>query len=191
MTLEFDEGDPCIVTIPKNVGIDYMDATYDDENYYINIVYNNGTGDSFTLPLPTKWYYGNSTPGSNIGRDGDYYFNEKANIIYRMIDGSWEPVVYLGNSVIEYKVTFDLNDSVEEPASMGNYEYVYKFKNGECFASNNYRNGNVPVPTRDGYVFDGWYAKAVINEPMTTSRFTDLTPISSDITLYAKWVPEP
>ena len=94
-------------------------------------------------------------------------------------------------------MTFDLNDYEDAdnngikdaPASLNSNNSSVTFKSGECFASNNYYNGDIPVPTRDGYEFCGWYAKRVITNPLTTSAFTDLTPISSNITLYAKWEP--
>lgn len=38
------------------------------------------------------------------------------------------------------------------------------------------------APTREGYVFDGWYAD---NDLTTAYDFT--TPVTGDITLYAKW----
>lgn len=39
------------------------------------------------------------------------------------------------------------------------------------------------IPTKDGYVFDGWYTDA----ELTTPFGFDITLITKDITLYAKW----
>lgn len=41
----------------------------------------------------------------------------------------------------------------------------------------------LPIPTREGYVFDGWYD----NTSGTGTKYTDDTTISSSKTLYAKW----
>ena len=55
-----------------------------------------------------------------------------------------------------------------------------------------YRSGyEIPTPEREGFTFDGWYTK--LNEDGTVNvnagRFTDLTPILSDMTLYAHFIP--
>lgn len=42
----------------------------------------------------------------------------------------------------------------------------------------------IPVPTRSGYNFAGWY----INEELTL-LFATNTPVTEDMTLYAKWIP--
>lgn len=41
----------------------------------------------------------------------------------------------------------------------------------------------VPAPTKEGYLFEGWYTEQTI-----TNRFDFYTPITKDITLYAKWM---
>ena len=43
-------------------------------------------------------------------------------------------------------------------------------------------------PTKDGFIFDGWYADTGLTEP---ADFTALTVAEEDITLYAKWTAEP
>ena len=41
----------------------------------------------------------------------------------------------------------------------------------------------VPAPTKEGYLFEGWYT-----EQTMTNLFDCYTPITKDITLYAKWM---
>lgn len=41
----------------------------------------------------------------------------------------------------------------------------------------------VPAPTKEGYLFEGWYT-----EQTMTNLFNFYTPITKDITLYAKWM---
>lgn len=41
----------------------------------------------------------------------------------------------------------------------------------------------VPAPTKEGYLFEGWYT-----EQTMTNLFDFYTPITKDITLYAKWM---
>jgi len=46
--------------------------------------------------------------------------------------------------------------------------------------------GTLPAPPiRDGYTFAGWY----LNQAGTGTVFTELTTVSADITVYAKWTP--
>ena len=213
--LEFDDGTTTTIEIPKGVGIVDIVAGYpvddgtgegeegedegeteepdevqdeNNENYVITIYYTNGSVGTMEFQRPTKWYSGITNPANNMGINGDYYLDESAQIIYRKIGGRWVSVITLGDGSNPVTVTFDMNAAGDSSASM-NGEYIYTFEMGECFASRNYYNGNIPIPTRDGYIFDGWYAKKVV-DPIVNSRFTDLTAISSDIVLYAKWIPE-
>ncbi len=67
------------------------------------------------------------------------------------------------------KVTFDANDgSLNEETKMIAMNSVV---------------GELPVPTRDYYTFDGWYTKQDGGEEITSESV-----ITSDITLYAHWV---
>ena len=45
---------------------------------------------------------------------------------------------------------------------------------------------NLPIPTKDGWFFGGWYEDSEF-----TTLFDFSTPITEDITLYAKWTEEP
>lgn len=46
-----------------------------------------------------------------------------------------------------------------------------------------YGTADLPTPTKDGYVFEGWYVGEGANE----SQFTSTSMVTSDITLKAKW----
>jgi uncharacterized repeat protein (TIGR02543 family) len=61
---------------------------------------------------------------------------------------------------------------------------VYRVERGSYFSADG--NGDIPIPTRPGYKFMGWYTKRSVN-PATMSPFTDFTPVFSDLTLYAIW----
>lgn len=64
--------------------------------------------------------------------------------------------------------------------------FCYTVEQNTYFTTNYDR---IPVPTREGYTFMGWYTKPVDAEDLnvTMSPFTDLTPICSDLDLYAIW----
>lgn len=50
-----------------------------------------------------------------------------------------------------------------------------KVKKGECI--------NLPIPTQQGCIFEGWYTGITPND----RKFTSYDPVHRDITLYAKW----
>lgn len=49
-------------------------------------------------------------------------------------------------------------------------------RKGECI--------DLPIPTQDGYFFDGWYTGV----SPTDKKFTSFDPVHRDMTLYARWV---
>lgn len=51
-----------------------------------------------------------------------------------------------------------------------------KVRKGECI--------DLPIPTQDGYFFDGWYTGV----SPTDRKFTSYDPVYRDMTLYARWV---
>ena len=60
---------------------------------------------------------------------------------------------------------------------------TYAVTRNTYFTDNGY--DAIPVPTRAGYKFVGWYRSRTVTA--TSGAFTDLTPILSDLTLYAQW----
>ena len=45
-----------------------------------------------------------------------------------------------------------------------------------------------PTPTKEGYIFDGWYRdKDTWQEPFTEDPFSEMQ--TEDLTVYAKWIP--
>lgn len=76
----------------------------------------------------------------------------------------WEPITYT--------VTFDANGGEVEPQSKTiTYDKEY---------------GELPTPTRIGYVFEGWYTEK--NGGDKIENYTTVT-VASDHTLYAHWEP--
>ena len=73
---------------------------------------------------------------------------------------------------VNYVVRLEYNDGT------GNFRNEYRTYNQEL--------GNITAPTRANYIFDGWYAtfeNDVYSNPVTAS-----TVVTSDMTLYAKWL---
>lgn len=117
------------------------------------------TGTALTLPTPTRdgyWFtgwYDAATGGKKIGDAGASYQATGDITLY----AQWSPV---------YTVTYNANGGSVTPASA-----EYK---GTALT--------LPMPTRDGYAFNGWYTAASggtkVEGPYTPT---------ANITLYAQW----
>ena len=76
-----------------------------------------------------------------------------------------------GNGTTTFTVTFNSNDGSNVSAISG-------ISSGATIA--------LPTnPTKQNYIFDGWY----IDNVTFTDEFTSLTPVTQNITVYAKWTP--
>ena len=98
----------------------------------------------------------------------DEDFTSNRITIDEMWDGS--STVYFKWTPIEYTVTFDPNEGSVDPMSKDvTYDSVY---------------GDLPVPTRDGYGFKGWYTAL---ENGTEVKSDTVMKIADAQTLYAIW----
>ena len=111
--------------------------------------------------------------------DGDFYLDIYGKKIYKLAT-TWQMLVDFNKVNDTYTVTFVANDSEEAPAD----PYENKITNIE---HGSYLTGRIPTPTRTGYTFVGWATTAVVTP--VTGYLTDLTPITSNLTLYAIWKP--
>jgi len=83
-------------------------------------------------------------------------------------DTRYWPITFKTSAVVEYTVTFDVGAHGTAPAPQ-------TVEDGET--------ANEPAaPTAEGWVFGGWYTEAAC-----TNAFDFSTPITADITLFAKW----
>ena len=165
-------------------------AYEDDEKYYITFVFNEGEPKILEFSRPEKpntWLSGNDVPQNYLGKEGDYYFDTLHKAIYTKTQGNWVVVVDLDDNDESYVVAFNLNDNdggVEAKLPDG-ARSQYFVGRGKYFATENYI---VPLPTREGYSFGGWYTTKTPN--INNGAFTDLTPVFANLTLYAKWIKE-
>ena len=179
-------------------GIDAMGVEDKETEYVINVTYSDGTSDSFPLTKPeiSAWHKVNGKPGDEFGKDGDFAFDVRNDVIYSKTGGTWgDPIVDFSTTVIRHTIKFDLNDTSDggPAANMPsiNMPLTYTAIKGTYFSTTG--NGNpksIPVPTRNGYIFKGWYLDrypTAVNAP-----FTDMTAIMDNMELYAVWekIPE-
>ena len=112
------------------------------------------------------WLAGEAAPLSTLGRDGDWYFDASELKIYNKIDSEWVFVSSLEKEMTDspdVTLTFD-SDGGEAVAPV-------TAKQGESV--------DLPVAVKEGYIFLGWYYDDIL--------FTDITPLSRDMTLVARW----
>ena len=191
----FSNSEDVVITIPApekgdtGRGITSIIGTEEEGLYILTINYSDETSEQimFNRPKdPNAWLSGGEAPDKSLGRNGDYYFDTAHKIIYAKENGSWIKVVSFDDSTDYYFINFDLNDTLDggPQASMPSGSYLsYIVVRNTYFTDNGY--GDIPVPSREGYKFVGWYRSKNVNA--TSGAFTDLTPILSDLTLYAQW----
>lgn len=166
-------------------GIVAIVGTTDEVYYYVTFMYSDDTSETikFDKPVPSTWLAGAGTPSSSLGKDGDFYFDTSRKDIYSKINGEWVRIIDFDDSETKYTVEFDLNaEDAFLPEGYG-YSNYYSIPSGENFAAS---GTLVPIPQRIGYTFEGWYTTP--NPTVVNGKFTDLTPVMSNMKLYAKWV---
>ena len=163
-------------------GIESIVSRKEGTKVILTVNYNDDTSEEVSFDATPSWTTGNSKPGDSYGYDGDYYFDISHDVIYIKENGIWTIAVDFNTNAAEYSVIFDLNDTTAEPAEFTTGTRSYVIRKGETFYSSNF---DMPIPTRNGYTFGGWYTSQTPN--VTHGAFTNLTPVLSDMTLYAKW----
>lgn len=190
ITFTFTKSEDVVITIPapeQGNGVSSMIASEESGLYVITVNYTDGTKDTlkFSKPSdPNKWYSGHGKPDDKeLGKNGDYYFDLSHKVIYLKENGIWVSIVSFEDNNEIYYITFNLNDDDSDVKASMSGPYNWPVYRNTYFTDNGY--DAIPVPTREGYTFKGWYRSKVAS--VTSSPFTDFTPILSDLILYAHW----
>ena len=159
-------------------GIEGITAVDSGTTYLLTITYTDGTMQRIPLakPVATQWYSGNGVPSPNLGNDGDFYLNESGGEVYKRVNGIWQ---------LHYQVTFNPNG--------GQWRYVDQTNPGSAIANktiiveagsyvSQIANADFEV-IYEGHTFNGWYNDKVLTP--NSGHFTTLTPVMSDLTLFA------
>lgn len=187
--------EPAIITIPApekgdaGRGIASISSVVDGDKYVLTITYNDGnellgipaTVHKVDFTRPTQWLTGQGIPDNSKGIDGDFYYDTSNHDIYSK-SGIWSLILDLNTDGSKGNtVTFNLNDyDSEVKASMSH--------SGSTFlTTQTFYEGrkDIPIPTRTGYNFIGWYTKEKLGP--TATKLEDLTVITCDIEVYAIW----
>ena len=170
-------------------GIESIVSTENNIEYILNINYTDGSTDTIVLSKPksTIWYSGSGAP-NNIAlgilpNDGDFYF-DRANFRFYQYDGqftlSWQLVADLGLSGEDCTVTFN---AVANGGAIISGESVIECQKGDYISL-----ADIPVAFKEGYTFVGWYTSQNAYNNPNAQKFSDLTPVLSDLTLYANFI---
>lgn len=198
VSITFTKSDPISFTIPAPLdgvdgnGIEDMWLDESGGTYTIFVKYTDEEDPvPFRFARPNQWYSSAEDPASEvIVRDGDYWFDTSHETIKYRKNGIWTTVISFRQQSVTCRVTFDLNDDLPidgAQASMPGMDWPFvDIEKGQYFSANGHNP--LPVPTRAGYTFGGWYTSKTPNL-YTMGTFTDVTPVFSDITLYAYWIP--
>lgn len=173
------------------VGIEtivYDEDRSNDTTYVLDILFDDGTSTRVSLPRPqsVSWYALEGAPDNNLGKEGDFYINIlNGNIYHKNSPSSWAYMFTMKGtgSTEQQTVVFIANGGrFEKEETLGDNKKTYVVEYGS------YLNlENIPVPTYDDtHIFDGWWTSKDVNNP-NSGHFTDLTPIQTNMNLYARW----
>lgn len=151
-----------------------------DTSWQLIVFYSDDTFDVVEFERPSTILSG-VNPTDEIGKDGDFFYDTAKKIFYNKVDGSWTRIIQFADEAVKYTITFDLN-CVDSSAKLNGKQQIAVSKNTTVDSN------VIPIPTREGYKFDGWYL--VEDAGVNNGKFTDMTIVIKDIVLYAKWIVE-
>lgn len=169
-------------SIPGGRGIASIDSDFDSAtNEYMLIVSYNDNSEATVVRFtrPTGLLNGIGDPMPEKGIVGDFYFDTENKKIFKKITATeWEEIIDLKNE----RETFTVKFVVDSGMSIVSGKNEFEIQDGKCFVAAGF---SIPVPLKQGYTFKGWYTTREPNA--TNGAFTDLTPVSCGLTLYAVW----
>ncbi len=120
-----------------------------------------------SLPVAT-------TTSANMGYTFEGWYEDEDYLIpaTEVRKGSTGNKVFYGKtSVINYTISYTLNDGINHPDNPASYTAI---------------GGNITLlnPTRDGYAFDGWFTKADFSGTPLSILYASRR---ANVSLYAKW----
>lgn len=189
-TMTFTDGrEPFKFTVSNGVGIKNveLDSETNEDYYVLNIYFTDGTDTFINLPKPVtkQMLSGTEDPGESIGKDGDFYINTYTGYFFEKVNGVWERRFSMksNDDAKSHTITFTLN---EGESCIYNGKEITENTMFYAFATHNTRisANDIPIPTKKGYEFLGWYSDPT---NVNSGQFTDLTLITSDLSLSAKW----
>ncbi len=167
-TLVVNEGDFYFDTANKII---YVKATEWEEVVNLNVTTPSaGT----TTDVGTKWYTSTDIPTMDLGKTGDFCLDTVNKAIYQKDAKGWTKIMELGGEATPQTqvvtLTFDANGG-----DLQGQTTSITLSKGDCT--------ELPVPTREGYEFLGWFA----GEGVNAGQVTNVLPIMKSFDLIARW----
>lgn len=163
----------------QNIVVDSFLTANDPLNVHLIVEMTDGSQITTTIPKVNNWTVGSGEPSTYSGSYGDFYFDRQNYRIYYKGYSSWSVIMDLSDKQSSTHVVYFMTDDIiyRGPITMFHGEYFYGKE-------------EVPTPAKPGYTFAGWYTKlnADGSVDVNSGRFTDLTPVLTDMTLYAYFV---
>lgn len=149
----------------------------DPDGIWLNVVYTDGTSERMEIPKNNVWRNGAGTPSGSLGNVGDYYVDTTGcKVFYKQSSSEWTVVMDFSQYSEEYHTVRFIVD-----AETGLELNALPIQHGKYF----YGTAELPTPSKSGYEFLGWFTGA--DDSVNSGRFTDLTVVLCDMTLYAHW----
>lgn len=203
LTIHMSDGEEIIITLPNVKGdkgdtIVAITLVQRGDEYIYTFIMSNGHEYTVSVNRPATWLSGYGAPQEIIGLPGDYYYDRENNVIYFKTGRGWEVQIDFNEevTVTYYTVTFNLNALAPYPSWSDLSVFpdgatpVYQIGHGHTFFDTYFDTPYaIPIPIRDGHLFDGWYTQKVPN--INSGRFNDLVSVYRDMTLYANWIALP
>ena len=163
---------------PQDEQPELPDSGEEAGTYY----FDSDSGDEYLITLGGKSTY-TLTVGSS-SEDGTYTLDGSSMTLKK--DDTTRTATYEGNVLI-----LDYDGAQLRFLKKVNYTVAFDAVGGSTVESVSVLNGKSPsapaLPTRDGYVFIGWYSDEAYKTPFVFGA----TPVTSDVTLRARWAEKP
>ena len=189
--------EPTIVLCPGIIDINLKLS--DDKKEFVfevllsdGIVSGNGSTQTFSKEFAVarfpQWESGNDYPMPEDGIVGDFYFYEPTQTILHKKASGWVTIISFNELLTPesetVNVTFNAEGGKMKPQGYTNptERYTMSVTKGTYVHFQ-----KIPIPEKDGFTFMGWYTVPNPN-PLVNGQFTDMVPVTDDITLYAYWV---
>lgn len=196
ITVTLDDGTKKEFTVSNGRdGVSVSNITYDDKksdatHYVLTIKYTDGYTEEVVLDRPrsTRWFTGTTTPdndstASSQAIEGDFFLNRINGYVYQKTsDESW---TYLFGMKADGTTTGkeDYHTVFFDPG-LGKINGNTGILMANVLEGKTMPLSNIPTPTYEDHTFLGWYTDLT---NVNAGQFTDLTPVFSDLKLYAKY----
>lgn len=196
ITVTLDDGTKKEFTVSNGRdGVSVSNITYDDKksdatHYVLTITYTDGYTEEVVLDRPrsTRWFTGTTTPdndstASSQAIEGDFFLNRINGYVYQKTsDESW--TFLFGMKADGTTTGTEVYHTVFFDPGLGKINGNTGILMASVLEGKTMPLSNIPTPTYEDHTFLGWYTDL---SNVNAGQFTDLTPVFSDLKLYAKY----